>query len=762
MNFKYFVITFILFALVLAGAVFRMQPPDAPMERELNEFSAVRTIRILERLITAETPHPTNSVAGDAVLDRIYVQLEEVGYDVEIQETLVCREFSGFSSGCSIVKNIVTQLAGHQNADGVMLVSHYDSVAVGSGVADDGAGVATMLEIARILHDEGPRPNTIYFLFTDAEEVGQLGAQGFVQSHDWFQHVQAVINLEARGTSGLSLMFETSEHNAELIDSYALSVPRPAASSLFFEVYRYLPNETDLSIFKDSGVKGANFAFIENVPFYHTRLDNFNNLNLGSLQHHGDSILALVRELAGRDISKAVSSNDVYLDIMGVKLIHWPEIWTTPLVLLSFFLFLSIIVFFCWQKETTIQNVMWGLGGLITSLLLAAVLSFGLLWLMKIIKGSFFPWYAFPLPTRLSLWAISFFSSSAMALSFARKAGVWGHGLGAWLGWVLLAIPVGIIFPGAAIYFLIPNLLISAFLIIGIILRQKNGTLSIANVFIIGGLSAGVVWLPIVLLLEQAVGLDLGPVIALVVTLVFGTLAPVFVSKEDQPQSFVRRGFVLAAAIFAISGGIIALLMPAYTETYPQRLNLIYLKNQDLKNAYWAVESPDQFVPIDVQQAANFENEAAIYPWSDRLYPIAEADVLDLFAPDLEILSNEVVQGERQVKIRFLSSPEIHEVNLSIPIEHLEAVTVLDTTYSVTPDVPWEEVYNFVCFGRSCEHVTLTLHFKDDKPADVWLTGVTYGNPQDAQSQAFVQSRPKTAVSSGLGDLILTLQQIKL
>ena len=43
-----------------------------------------------------------------------------------------------------------------------------------------------------------PQPrNDIIFLITDGEEMGLLGADKFVQEHEWAQQVGLVLNVEA-------------------------------------------------------------------------------------------------------------------------------------------------------------------------------------------------------------------------------------------------------------------------------------------------------------------------------------------------------------------------------------------------------------------------------------------------------------------------------------------------------------------------------------------------------------------------------------
>ena len=43
-----------------------------------------------------------------------------------------------------------------------------------------------------------------------------------------------------------------------------------ATSSLYGEIYKFLPNDTDLTPFLKAGITGYNFAFIGNVAHYHT------------------------------------------------------------------------------------------------------------------------------------------------------------------------------------------------------------------------------------------------------------------------------------------------------------------------------------------------------------------------------------------------------------------------------------------------------------------------------------------------------------
>ena len=66
-----------------------------------------------------------------------------------------------------------------------------------------------------------------------------------------------VLNLEARGTGGPPIMFETSPGNAALAEAYAAAAPHPVASSVAVEVYRAMPNVTDFSVLMPTAASPA-------------------------------------------------------------------------------------------------------------------------------------------------------------------------------------------------------------------------------------------------------------------------------------------------------------------------------------------------------------------------------------------------------------------------------------------------------------------------------------------------------------------------
>jgi prepilin-type processing-associated H-X9-DG protein len=159
-------------------------------------------------------------------------------------------------------------------------------------------------------------------LFTDAEEPWLLGAQAFVRD-DRLDPLDprrsVVLNLEARGTSGPVLMFQSSSDNMSVIPALA-SVQRPITSSGWEACYQLLPGDTDFTVFRNAGFAGMNFAFFDGSARYHTPEDSPSNLDHASQQHMGSTVLATARHFAGQDLGAPRGGSLTYFTVLDPAL----------------------------------------------------------------------------------------------------------------------------------------------------------------------------------------------------------------------------------------------------------------------------------------------------------------------------------------------------------------------------------------------------------------------------------------------------------
>lgn len=751
-------------ALALALQLAAARPPaPQPLTAPEEAFSAARALALVERLLGDGAPHPTGSEANAAVRDRIIAELTALGYVVETQAAFSCNRIWPL---CGAVENVLARLPGERDRPAVLLTAHYDSVPAGPGAADDMAGVATVLEIARIL-SAGPTPrNPVIFLLTDGEEPGLLGAEAFTAAHPWADSVGVVVNLEARGTSGPSILFETAGDNSLLLTAFLAHAPRPVVSSLYDTLYEFLPNNTDLTVFAAAGLPGINFGFIEEDAHYHTPLDNLANLHPGSVQHQGDNALAAVRAYGELDLAQLPAGNRVSLDLLPGAIVHWPEPWTIGLAAACLLLWAALAITLLRRRETSGRALLWGLVVLPAGVLGAAVLGMGLVLGVAAINGAAEPWYAQPLPLRAAVWAGALLVVALLATALARRAGYWGLSLGVWLWWALLSLLTAAFVPGFSAMFLVPTglALVALALVAFTRLRLLPGALEVAAAVALFGASS--LWLPFALGAEAGAGVELGALAAFGVGLASSALAPLM--AVPQTERGLRRALLAGAALVMLLAAVAALLVAPYSEARPQRLNLIYVADGESGAAHWLVEqrtlagSASMAVPEGLREAAAFGDEpAAVFPWSDRQYPAAPAPPAPVPGPEVRLLRSDEAAGERVLHLELRSPRGAGRLALYIPeTTGLSRITIPESGHILEADDARDGYHSFNCIGAACDGLRLALHLRERGPATLLVVDATQGLPPGGE--ALIQARPQTAVPSHGGDVTLIARQVQL
>jgi acetylornithine deacetylase/succinyl-diaminopimelate desuccinylase-like protein len=312
--------------LALLLAIISRQPPAGDAGTGFSLPKATATLTAI-----AGEPRPVGSPAHDRARDWLIANLTGLGLNVTTQKDVGIRQanFDGRRGGAISVspyENIIAVLPGtNPSAKAVLLMAHYDSVPYADGASDDAAGVASLLETARVLaKGQKPLRDTI-FLLTDAEEVGLIGAQEFFDRHPLAPRVGVVINAEARGSRGRALMFQTSKGNAGILEHWASNAVAPAGNSLANAVYQQLPNDTDLSVPLAKGIVGINAAYIDGLHDYHMPTDSIANIAPESLQHLGNFVLTTTRSLSNASALPDVTGAErAYFDVLGLFVMRYP------------------------------------------------------------------------------------------------------------------------------------------------------------------------------------------------------------------------------------------------------------------------------------------------------------------------------------------------------------------------------------------------------------------------------------------------------
>jgi hypothetical protein len=357
-------------AIVAVVTVAALTPPPAlGNDAPAGEFSATRAIDAARAILRG--PRPVGSEESERTRARLVERMRELGLEVDVQTATACGRALDWRR-CAAVKNVVARLRGTASSrEAVALFAHYDTVPNTIGAADDGAGVATLLETARALRAGAPLAHDVIFVFDDGEEPAMLGAIAFVREHPWRGDVRVALNFEARGTSGVSAMFDSSKENGALVRAFAAAAPRPISNSLTSALSRALPNDTDGSVFKAHDVPMLNFAFIDGFENYHRATDSFETLDARSVQHHGSYAVALARALAGGSLDDARAPPRVWFDVLGRFVVAYSPITGATLTIAAIGMFAAA----CKRARASLRGVAKAFGWAWLALLLTVVAS---------------------------------------------------------------------------------------------------------------------------------------------------------------------------------------------------------------------------------------------------------------------------------------------------------------------------------------------------------------------------------------------------
>jgi len=543
------------FLAAVAGASILASGPPAPVGPDAPEavFSSTRAMAHVVEI--AKAPHPMGSEESARVRGYIVTELGKLGLTAGIQKGDIVAVLPHRVESATVL-NILVRIPGTASTAPVMLASHYDSVPAGPGAGDDGAAVAAMLETVRALRTGPPLRNDLILLFTDGEEGGLLGARVF-RSHPWSTEPGIVLNFEGRGSAGPVYMFQSSRPNGWMIRELAKAAPHPVASSLMAEVYRRMPNDTDLTIFMEGGLDGLNFAFVDGSRAYHTDLDTADNLSEASLMHHGSYMLSLARHFGNLDLTQKSREQVVYFDIAGRGLVVYPEDWNWPL-------FAGLAVFSCFvlwvAARRSVQRAKGVVGGaalMLLSIVLTAMLVWGLTGLLVQMLGD-----DLRLPvgsTGGDHWFFAAFALAAVAMTakltsaFAGRLGPFNLGMGALLWWILLLVGSAIAMPGATFFFQWPAACAAAGLLL-FVLFARDGESTPAATIACALCAAGAVVLlaPLVYGFFVSLGLRGSYIPAAITVLATGTFLPVIAATRTAKFRVPMVATVACAACLTV------------------------------------------------------------------------------------------------------------------------------------------------------------------------------------------------------------------
>jgi hypothetical protein len=446
--------------------------------------------------------------------------------------------------------------------------------------------------------------HSLVILLTDGEEVGLMGAAALVDGEPLLQDIRVYLNFEAIGSGRPVLLFEAGPGNRWVLQPWARAAPRPRGGSFAEAIYARLPNDTDFSILRRTGIPGLNFAAAGDSYAYHTARDTPDRLSPGVLADAGRNAVAIVEALDAADLSRRSGERGIYFDVAAAAgIAYGPRTGLTLTILavaLGALVWVRLIrtALAALGPGRLVLFTMWAVAGLVA---VGAAMA-GAAVLLRAGREVYHPWYA--LPGRFFLlqlaagiaagWLVARTGRLLPArLRIARHPALpWCIALPIWIA---LAGGAQALAPSATYLWTVP--LLAAGVVLAAVPVNQPAAVRIAAVVVLG--VAGTLWLrDTVLMLEFQVAMFgrmpiVTPIYAYTATLLAAAVmvAPPLLSvltAGDRP--FARPAAVTAACLLALAvAGLLAYAAPTYSAERPQRRYVAYIQDEQSGQALWEV-----------------------------------------------------------------------------------------------------------------------------------------------------------------------------
>jgi hypothetical protein len=753
-NAAFLILTFLL--VVTAGCILLDRPPaPVPSSAPPQEFSAERALAYLYDF--AQKPHPIGTAEHDRVRDYLLAQITTLGTVPEVQRAT---GVTPIYQAAGRVENILARLKGTSgSSDAVMLAAHYDSVVAGPGAADDGAGVAALLETLRALRAEPPLKNDVIFLFTDGEEEGMLGAAAFVAEHPWAKDVRVAVNFEARGNAGVSRLFETSAGNGRLVQILAQSAPHTAGSSLDYEIYKHLRNDTDMTMFKKSGTAGLNFAFIGHWQDYHTPLDNPQRLDRGSLQQHGEYALSLAHAMGNADLAQLGAPDANYFAIPGGFFLHYSATRIWPFTILVALVFLGIAFYATGASGLTPRRFFLSLLANLASLAVLMLFAYGFVKVVVQLHSDKLPEgdLVRSVPYVLSLMAFLAALEMTLYKLFRRWLGWHGLFLSASALMLILTLVVTKWLPGgsyALLWPLLAMLLGSLFVVPG----KENLSLFATIVACLLALPPLLLFVPLLRGSYDALGFTQtsAPSLALLLGVLILTIMPLLEILLTLSRSLVPFLTLCVALLLFVLGASVT----RYDAAHPKPSIVTYALDSDTGKALWATTA-DRLDSWTVQYVGESPARAKLkgfYPsWLPFQFLQHEAPALSLASPRVDVLENSVTADTRTLRLHITSPRRARALTIEAPDNEILDAWVDDRKLGLPAESRWNKngKWGFDYANVPAEGIEVKLQARGAGPVRLVVVDRSIGLPEIPG--ATFAPRPADSMPQRSGDVTMVL-----
>lgn len=301
-----------------------------------------------------------------AAAEWIESELRATGLEVYTQD------FSSViaSKDITSLRNIYALLPGKRK-EAILIVGHYDLPPfVRQGAADNGSGVATLLELARIFASSPTPQWTMIFMASDCKEYGPMcGSYRFLEESGWKEHLAVAISLDF---ANLGEMEGIKINNTGLQKGYTpLWLRQIALNSITLETnaldsnplrewleraFPFAPTEHGIYLRSEIpaiNLAGAPKSHAWQAEYHHTTGDTIEKILPETISHYGKASERLLRSL--QLLTEFPQENMFYFKIGS----HYLPAWVIRILQLLVLLPLFVRTLIAWKKGRHYTREIW-------------------------------------------------------------------------------------------------------------------------------------------------------------------------------------------------------------------------------------------------------------------------------------------------------------------------------------------------------------------------------------------------------------------
>ncbi len=259
---------------------------------EKNSWSDAKVKQSIHKLSKTIGVRAAGKTNEHKAANYIEQHLKDMGYSPKRQKFRIAGNKTSY--------NIIAQKSG-KSARKLILGAHYDSKSPSPGANDNGSGVASLLEIARISKTENPRYNLVFVFFGAEEKVGSNSDNHHYGSRHYVKTISSSAKENTAGMISVDMVGYGSSFHVRSMKRGTMSLVNSLLGHARKKGYKltYLkdPGKTGWSDHEAFELAGIPAAWLEwrDDPTYHSAKDNFAHMQWKRITTTGNFLQSFVR-----------------------------------------------------------------------------------------------------------------------------------------------------------------------------------------------------------------------------------------------------------------------------------------------------------------------------------------------------------------------------------------------------------------------------------------------------------------------------------